>query len=74
MIHALTSSKNKYSLSMISHMIATILKEYPIEKYGSSPITYKQHKPKLSVQPPPIVQSSTRKVKKGASFFSKLFT
>lgn len=81
MIHYLTSGKTKYSQSMISHMIATILDKYPISNTKKSK-TLKHslntslvpipNSTSIPAQPPPS-KSSTKKVKRAPSFFSKLF-
>lgn len=64
MIHSLTSAKTKYSPSMISHMIKTILKKYPLKNFRSNTR-------KKVVKAPQV--SQTKKTTKKISFFSKLF-
>ena len=80
MIHFLTSGKSNYSKSMISHMITNILNKYPIQRVSktykySAPINILAVPPNMPAPVPPSNEkSTTRKVKKGKSFFSKLFT
>jgi hypothetical protein len=72
-IHSLTKSSDKYSPSVISHMIKSILKKYPLIKYGPISVakTRKVNSEVKHVTPPqPIANHKTRKSK---SFFSKLF-
>jgi len=82
MIHFLTSGKSNYSKSMISHMITNILNKYPTQRVSktykhSAPINVVSVSPNMlppAPVPPSNEKSTTRKVKKGKSFFSKLFT
>ena len=73
MIHSLTSGETKYSPSMISHMIKTILKKYPLKNFRSNTRKVSQA-PQASQAPVPQAPvSQTKKATKKISFFSKLF-